>query len=219
VNGESPAQGRALADALNVGNEFSERDRRDAWAKVPRFVAAMDLTTPALRLLIVLSSYADGRTRLAWPSQAELGWITRSTGQPDRRRVSNALATLIEADLVREAGRQRHGERAWTNRYLVAPFPVEDVGDRYASSNEAAPEDAYKPGPRMRMNRVEDAAPSYARTDPLTRPTESEKDASATKNHEDQDPEPDPKPLGSIADWFRFPRELSARTGRKGRTN
>lgn len=214
MNGESPAQSRALADALNVGNQFSERDRRDAWAKVPRFVAAMDLTTPALRLLIVLSSYADGRTRLAWPSQAtlarELEWITRLTGRPDRWRVSHALATLIEAELVREAGRQRQGERAWTNRYLVAPFPAEDACDRYASSNEAAPEDAYKAGPRMRMNRVEDAAPSYAQTDPLTRPRESEEDASATKNHEDQDPEPDPKPLGSMADWFNHPHPRKA---------
>ena len=155
----------------------------------------------------MLSSYADGRTRLAWPSQAtlahELGWITRSTGQPDRWRVSHALMTLIEADLVREAGRHRQGERAWTNRYLVAPFPAEDAGERYASSKGSTSEDAYENASRMRTNPVEDATPTYAQTDPKNRPTRTE--ASSREVNEDQEPELRPDPVSY--ERFNHPKQ------------
>lgn len=207
---ESPAhQGRTSADGLNVGNQSSERDRRNAWAKVPRDAAMKELPKDALRLLIVLSSFADGRTRIAWPGQntlaLELGWVTRSTGQPDRRRVARVLSTLIEADLVRNAGRHRHGVRAWTSCYLVAPYPVEDAATTYASSSVQRSEDAYENGLKMRTNHVEDATTTYARTDPKNRPKRTE--APSKEANEDQEPEPEPEPErpGSAA-WFNHPR-------------
>jgi hypothetical protein len=163
----------AAADlAQEVEHKSSEPRRQGAaiWAKVPKEAAMMDLPKDALRLLIVLSSHADGRTRLAWPGQGtlalELGWVTRSTGLPDRRRVARAIATLIERDLVRDAGRHRHGERAWTRRYLVAPFPAEDAAAAYASPDVQNSEDAYGNGATMRTDRVEDATATHAQTDP-----------------------------------------------------
>jgi hypothetical protein len=182
-------QEAAPADARrNVEEKHSAEGGQDAaaWAKVPRRAARMRLTKDALRLLVVLSSHADGASRLAWPSQAtlaaELGWVTRSTGAADRRRVSKAMQALSEADLVREAGRQTLGDRAWTNRFLVAPYP-KDAEEPYASK-DAAPsyassaKDAYETRSTMRMKRVKDAYPSHAQSDHLDQTRESDKGAS-----------------------------------------
>jgi hypothetical protein len=103
---------------------------------VPLGVATGDLTKDAMRLFIALSSWANGASRLAWPSYntvaADLGWYRRSDGSTDRRRYSKALRQLLDAGLIVKHGTQSHGGSSWTWRYLVAPFPS-DAGEGYAS--------------------------------------------------------------------------------------
>jgi hypothetical protein len=208
MNAESPVHDRASADGLNVGNQSTEEQGRRpaAWGKVPRYVATMTLRKDALRLFVILSSYAGGVSRLAWPSQdtlaRDLGWISSRTGRPDRYRISKALRELLNADVIRKAGRHPHGERAWTTRYLVAPFPVEDAYEGYATSSEVdasnGAEDAYENGPTMRTNRVEDAYALYAQTDQSQQtPEEQRTHARRNEKHEVQEPRP-PTPWDNL---------------------
>lgn len=110
----------------------ADDDTRDgrAWGKAPEALLAPQLSKGALRLFIALSIHADGRSRLAWPTQdtlaKELGHVSPS-GNPDRRYVRRLVEELLAADLIRRAGRHLWGDRRWTSRFLVAPFPnVED---------------------------------------------------------------------------------------------
>jgi hypothetical protein len=185
VNDATPPKGGRDDLAQEVEDQSSEEKDRGsaAWGKVPRYVAAMSLTKDALRMAIAISSYAKGN-RFAWPSTEtlarDLGWITRSTGKPNRRRAWNALQVLMDVGVVRKAGIQRSGERAWTRRYEVAPFPGDDAHDTYASSNAddaheeratsrgGAPDDAHEIAPTMRTKSADDAHVSYARTDQRT---------------------------------------------------
>ncbi len=123
------------------GSNSEARAVTARWAKVPvRVATERSLSKDAMRLFVVLSSYADGQTRFAFPSQetvcVELGWVTK-TEDPDRRRFYKAMQRLLVADFVRRAGTQSHGSGAWTYRYVVAPFPSDaDVMD---ASDDADP--------------------------------------------------------------------------------
>lgn len=108
---------------------MSERvwhDEDYPWGKIPLRAAVGDLSKDALRVLVVLSSYAKGTTREAWPSQDTiadvLGWLSK--GKPDQRRVNRALNQLREpgVDLVRVKRRVGLAGGGWRNEYVVAPY-------------------------------------------------------------------------------------------------
>lgn len=155
MTAETPARGEGSSDAVNVTAD-SKR-----WAKVATDAATADVSKDALRLLIVLSAHAN-RSRLAWPSQEtlarRLGWITESTNHPDRRRVSRALRNLVNAQLIREVGRHRHGKRAWTSQYEVSPYG-EDAYESHASSGWREYRDPARDLPRMGRDPAFDISP------------------------------------------------------------
>ena len=110
--------------------------------------ACLDLSKGALRLYLLLTSYADGYTRIARPGQDrladELGW-SKPDGSADRRRVYRHLQQLVKADLIRKAGQHSLGGKRWVRKYLVAPFPIDGVNDTQegdASLNEVDGNDA-----------------------------------------------------------------------------
>jgi hypothetical protein len=157
--GRTPGLDRAVR-RHRVGRTIaSARDHPDL-AEVVAVSARFGITVPraahsdtalskdALRLYLVLAPYADGLTRIARPGQdrlaEELGWISKSTGKPDRRRVYNAMDELVAAELVEFAGQHSLGKRRWVRMYRVAPFD-KDADEGYASSDsqgDEAPKDA-----------------------------------------------------------------------------
>jgi hypothetical protein len=119
----------------------------EIYGMVPRRAVCGDVVgAPALRLLVLMSSHADGQTRRCYASQVtlaeELGWF--SADWPDTRRVRRYTPELLDADLIREDGRHVWGDGHWTDQYLVAPFPLADSDitslsdDRYTTSPSEA---------------------------------------------------------------------------------
>jgi hypothetical protein len=106
---------------------------------------SLELSKDALRLYLVLASFADGKTRLARPGQDRLarllGW-TSTSDRPDRRRVYRALGELKAADLIEVAGTHSLGGGRWVRLYLVAPYR-DDAHDAFASPTTGEPEDAH----------------------------------------------------------------------------
>lgn len=93
----------------------------DSWGKVPRALAwDLTISEDALRAFIVLSSYADGSSRLHHSSHARLA---------EDLNVSRTKARLLTAELERAGWiatttRKRPTLGGWaTNETLVAPFP------------------------------------------------------------------------------------------------
>jgi hypothetical protein len=201
MSDESAPKG-ALDDlGQEVKDQLTEEDPHGPaiWAKVPRYIATMTLPKDALRVFIVLSSYADGRERLAWPSQdtiaRDLGWISKSTGRPDRSRISTAIGALLEADVVRKAGRHRHGVRAWTTRYLVAPFPGEGL---YEPSNTSAGGVVRNPGERL-YETARGVVSGHAQINLVSdQPSDQKSEEPAMKKKHE---EPEPESVRSLASF------------------
>jgi hypothetical protein len=91
------------------------------WGKVPRALAGDEnLSCGALRAFIVLSSYADGASRIAQASQARLA-TDLGIGRRSVQRLLDELA-LCGWITVSRPFRKRGGYGV--NAYLVAPFPL-----------------------------------------------------------------------------------------------
>jgi len=138
---ETPAQGRDPADALNVEMDSSGGDGHHD--RIPAFgltdpraaLSSLHMSKDALRLYLVVASFADGRTRVARPGQDRLarilGW--------DRRRVYRRLTELNEAGFIEPAGTYSLGRGRWVRCYRVAPYR-EDAREGDASITEDARE-------------------------------------------------------------------------------
>ena len=157
------------------------------WGKVPIILATAGASPLAVRVFIVMSSYAGGNTRLAWPSQDAIGEALRVNGRPvHRRNVRKALEELQDLGFIHREGRKVFGDGHWTNMYLVAPFPdgaaeapTDDgaletptsIGDEGDISVDLHPPDGAFSIAAMALFATHDGAPRAPLTDPTEQTT------------------------------------------------
>ena len=187
-------------DSTGVGRA---RGACDIYGFVPRrAVDCQDVGLPALRLFIVMSSYADGSTRRCYAAQTlaqDLGWA--SGGYWDTRRVRRYLPALIEADLIREDGRHVWADGRWTDQYLIAPFTetdsdvvspsVDSEGDVVSTSVDISPTESDVVSPFAELfGGGRKVTPRPAESDTTSGPK-------VTPRHSNQTPSSDPsnKPI------------------------
>jgi hypothetical protein len=170
------------------------------WGICDPGVAMMkSLSKDAIRCCMILARFADGRTRVAHPSQIQLAgqldWAY--SGEPDRRRVQNALAELEGAGFVRSCGRHVFDRGRWVNRYLVAPYrdavtatastTQPDADTTTASGHGDSSDDAVVSGDTMRSISPNDAVTTPAPSDQFSsNQVSSEQEAVVKESHEDQ---------------------------------
>jgi hypothetical protein len=189
----------------------------------PGVAMVRGLSKDAIRCYIILARFADGRTRVAHPSQVQLAgqldWAYSE--KPDRRRVQRALNDLEGAGFVRPCGRHVFDRGRWVNRYLVAPYrdavtatastTQPDAVTTTASGHGDPSGDAVVSGDTMRSFSSDDAVTTPAPSDQFySNQISSEQEAVAKEQHEDQEPEPEPAPVSSLA-LFNHPRPRGGR--------
>jgi len=91
------------------------------WGKVPRAIVRDEsLSCGALRCFVLVSSYADGVTRVAEASQARLARDLAIS----RRSAQRLLDELASRGWITVRHRLRTRGSWGVNAYLVAPFPL-----------------------------------------------------------------------------------------------
>ncbi len=152
----------------------------ELYGMVPRRAVTVDaISAPALRLLVVMSSHADGQTRRCFASQGtladELDWF--SGDYSDTRRVRRYVAELLDADLIRKDGRHVWDDGCWTDQYRIAPFPRDD-------SDTTSLSDDSDMASQSDIDAIVNAVGTIATPRPADSDTTS--DAIATPHHDNQ---------------------------------
>jgi hypothetical protein len=172
---KAEVRGLATPDSEDDITNTSESIR---WAKVPIAITDAGLTLRELHAFIRLSGYAEGQSRLAWPSAETIG----NDLHVSRRRARDLLNAIERKGASRKVGRRPGGGSiVWE----VAPFPLPSDG---VLSN--ANGDGRKTGKRWR-----ERDPSGGRTgDALNRSTRGTDVGGWEDEKLDQGPVPDIKP-------------------------